>query len=358
MEMTQFIPTTIINPPLARGNLFPFLLGPQNGLKYWLLNRYGERFMARWDSARMEFSTRDLTSIGIANEILEGHGGPEGGVYYSLAHLPSNLVEDFARWGAKPFIKADWSAHGHSFRDVVDRLKAGEAIEVAPAAHFFMGGVRIDEDTRTDLPGLFAAGEVTGGTHGANRLSGNAFAQIVTQGHRAGAAAVAFARSEGNAPPVGVTVVERARERLEAPLRRDGGVTAYDLRRELQAIAAEKVGVLRTGEALAQAVERLEELSAQSIPRIYARARERRYNREWVECLQAENMLTTLLAIARSALLREESRGAHYRRDFPQTDNVGWLQNTVARLRDGNLEVGTSPVRMTRLSPRGMRTED
>ena len=114
MEMTQFIPTTIINPPMARGNLFPFLLGPQNGLRYWLLDRNGERFMDRWDPERMEFSTRDLLSIGIMNEILEGRGGPEGGVYYSLAHLPKNLIEDFARWGAKPFIKADWSAHGHS----------------------------------------------------------------------------------------------------------------------------------------------------------------------------------------------------------------------------------------------------
>ena len=130
------------------------------------------------------------------NEILEGRGGPEGGVYYSLAHLPTNLVEDFARWGAKPFIKSDWSAHGHSFRDVVDRLKAGEAIEVAPAAHFFMGGVQVDEHMATPLPGLYAAGEVTGGVHGANRLSGNAFAQIVTQGTRAGEAAAAFVRRE------------------------------------------------------------------------------------------------------------------------------------------------------------------
>lgn len=351
MEMTQFIPTTIINPPMARGNLFPFLLGPQNGLKYWLLNRYGERFMASWDPTRMEFSTRDLTSIGIANEILEGRGGPEGGVYYSLAHLPSNLVEDFASWGAKPFIKADWSAHGHSFRDVVDRLKAGEAIEVAPAAHFFMGGVRIDEETRTDLPGLFAAGEVTGGTHGANRLSGNAFAQIVTQGHRAGAAAVAFVPAEGEHPTVPTAAIEGAQARLEAPLRRERGLTAYELRREMQEIAAEKVGVLRTGTALREAVGRLEELRAEALPRLFSRARDRGYNREWVECLQAENMLTTLLSIARSALLRQESRGAHYRRDFPEMDNTSWLRNTVVHMQDGTLEVGTSPVRMTRLAP-------
>ena len=349
MEMTQFLPTTIINPPLARGNLFPFLLGPQNGLKYWLLNKYGERFMADWDPARMEFSTRDLTSIGIMNEILAGRGGPEGGVYYSLAHLPGNLIEDFARWGGKPFIKSDWSAHGHSFRDVVDRLKAGEAIEVAPAAHFFMGGIQIDETTATRLPGLFAAGEVTGGVHGANRLSGNAFAQIVTQGTRAGEAAASFAQREGQAREPSATDVSTAQRRLEAPVLEGGDLTAYELRRELQTIAAEKVGVLRTGAALEDAVDRIEDLRRNGLPKLASRAKDRRFNREWVECLQAESMLSTLRVIAGSALLREESRGAHYRRDFPGTDNDRWLVNTIVRQLEGSLELATTPVRRTRI---------
>lgn len=351
MEMTQFIPTTIISPPMARGNLFPFLLGPQNALKVWLLNKYGERFMARWDPVRMEHSTRDLLSIGIMNEILEGRGGPEGGVYFSLAHLPKNLIEDFARWGAKPFIKADWSAHGHSFRGVVERLKAGDAIEVAPAAHFFMGGVQIDEHTRTTVPGLFGAGEVTGGTQGANRLSGNAFAQIVTQGARAGQAAAVFARREGRGAPPAESLLRQLLERIQMPLQRPGGVTAYELRRELQQMAAERVGVLRTGQALQEAVDRLEQLRRDALPRVYSRCQDRHYNREWTECLQVENMLLILVAIARSALLRQESRGAHYRRDFPRTDNRHWLRNTVVALREDQLYLTTSPVRITSLHP-------
>ena len=351
MEMTQFIPTTIINPPIARGNLFPFLLGPQNGLRYWLLDRNGRRFMERWDPVRIEHSTRDLLSIGIMTEILEGRGGPEGGVYYSLAHLPKNLIEDFARWGAKPFIKADWSAHGHNFRAVVDRLKAGEAIEVSTAAHFFMGGVQIDEHMRTTLPGLFAAGEVTGGVHGANRLSGNAFTQIVTQGTRAGANAADFAQREGEASPPSEAALGRARERIEAPLRREGGVIAYELRQALQTIAGEKVGVLRSGAALREAVEQLEQLRSDALPRVSSRGKARRYNPEWLQCLQVENMLTTLLTIASSALLREESRGAHYRRDFPETNNARWLQNTVVRQKAEDLDVGTAPVRSTTMRP-------
>jgi succinate dehydrogenase/fumarate reductase flavoprotein subunit len=351
MEMTQFIPCTIINPPLARGNLFPFLLGPQNGLRFWLMDRNGRRFMDRWDAARMEHSTRDLLSIGIMTEILEGRGGPEGGVYYSLAHLPKNLIEDFARWGAKPFIKADWSAHGHSFREVVDRLKAGEAIEVSTAAHFFMGGVRIDEEMRTNLNGLFAAGEVIGGLHGGNRLSGNAFTQIITQGARAGAVAAEFARREGTGPPPGGEVLQVARERLEAPLRRSSGVTAYELRRELQTIAAEKVGVLRNGPALAEALSQLEQLQADALPRLYSRSKDRLYNREWMECLQVENMLTTLHTIARSALAREESRGAHYRRDFPATDDARWLVNVLTRQHASGLDLTLEPVRITSMRP-------
>jgi succinate dehydrogenase/fumarate reductase flavoprotein subunit len=353
MEMTQFIPTTIINPPLARGNLFPFLLGPQNGLRFWLLDRNGRRFMDRWDPARMEHSTRDMLSIGIMTEILEGRGGPEGGVYYSLAHLPKNLVEDFARWGAKPFIKSDWSAHGHNFRGVVDRLKAGDAIEVSTAAHFFMGGVQIDEQMRTTLPGLFAAGEVAGGAHGANRLSGNAFAQIVTQGARAGAGAAEFARLEGAAAPPTSAAIVAACERVEAPLRREGGTTAYELRHELQAIAAEKVGVLRSGPALDQAVEQIERLQREVLPRVYSRGKSRHYNPEWLQCLQVENMLTTLRCIARSAALREESRGAHFRRDFPTIDNERWLRNIIIRQEAEDLAITMTPVRITTMRPTG-----
>jgi succinate dehydrogenase/fumarate reductase flavoprotein subunit len=117
----------------------------------------------------------------------------------------------------------------------------------------------------------------------------------------------------------------------------------------MQEIAAEKVGVLRTGAALQEAVDRLDQLRRHELPRLASRAKDRRYNREWIECLQAESMLATLQAIARSALLREESRGAHYRRDYPQTDNERWLRNTVLRQRGEDLEIGTAPVRRTKL---------
>jgi succinate dehydrogenase/fumarate reductase flavoprotein subunit len=352
MEMTQFLPTTLMEPPIARGSLFPFLLGPQNALRLWLLNRYGERFMARWDSQRMEHSTRDLVSIGIMTEVFEGRGSPLGGAYYSLAHLPKNLVRDFARWGAKPFIDQNWSAHGLNFKHLVDRLLDGEAIEVAPAAHFFMGGVLVDQRFETGLPGLFAAGEVTGPCHGANRLSGNATTQVVVQGARAGAAAAEYVQRQKGKPPR-PKVTAAMNERLEAPLRRESGPNAYEVRQELQRISAEQVGVVRDGERLASAVERLQQIRRDVVPTLASRERSRVYNREWLECLQVESMAVTLETIARAALFRQESRGAHYRRDFPKPDYERWQLNTVITARDGDLEIVTSPVRATTLQPPG-----
>jgi len=350
MEMTQFIPTTIVNPPLARGNLFPFLLGPQNALRVWLLNKYGERFMARWDPERMEHSTRDLLSIGIMTEVVEGRGTPNGGVYMSLAHLPTNLIDDFARWGAKPFIRKDWYSHGLSFAPLMEEVKRGRAIEVAPACHFFMGGVRIDEWCATSLPGLFAAGEVTGAVHGANRLSGNAFAQVLVQGKRAGEAAARFAARSRAVPEPDPAQVRELWARIEAPLEREGPCS-YEVRDELRALAQQKVGVVRDGPALRAAVERIEALRREAIPRLAARNRDRVFNPEWVECLQVANIATTLAAVARGALAREESRGAHYRRDYPRLDNARWLQHTIQRMEDGVLQLRLEPVATPLLRP-------
>lgn len=347
MEMTQFIPTALIHPPMASGNLFPFLLGPQNALRVWLLNKYGERFMAKWDPERMEHSTRDLLSIGIMTEIMEGRGSPRGGVYFSLAHLPQNLVQDFARWGAKPFLRPNWTAHGLDFKPLMDRVLRGEAIEVAPALHFFMGGVKVDEKGETSLPGLYAAGEVAGGVHGANRLSGNAFAQMVVQGKRAGQHAAQYALRQRAYLEPNLAQLSSLEERMNRPLRGELPLTPYALKRELQKIAAERVGVLREGAPLQEALERIVAMRGDDLLRVGSRSRDLRYNLEWLECLQLENMLTTLEAVARSALAREESRGAHYRRDFPMMDNARWLRNTVVKEINGEIEVTMEPVHIT-----------
>lgn len=350
MEMTQFLPTTIVSPPIARGNLFPFLLGPQNALRIWLLNKYGERFMGKWDPERWEHTTRDLLAIGIMNEVVEGRGTPGGGVYMSLKHLPNNLIDDFARWGAKPFISRDWKSHGLSFAHLIEDVKRGNAIEVAPACHFFMGGVRIDAWGATTLPGLYAAGEVTGGCHGANRLSGNAFAQVLVQGKRAGEAAARYARAARAVLDPAVEQVRALHAQIVAPLEREGP-SSYEVREELRNLMQLKVGVVRDGLAVREALDRLEELLREAVPRLAASNRTRVYNPEWIECLQTVNLATTMAMVARGALTREESRGAHFRRDFRHTDNARWLKHIVQRSADGRVELRLDEVETPLMQP-------
>ncbi|MDP2931602.1 MAG: FAD-binding protein [Chloroflexota bacterium] len=357
MEMTQFIPVTAVESSRARDSLFLFLLGPQNALRVWLLNKYGERFMARWDPQRMEHTTRDLLSAAIMTEILEGRGGPGGGVYYSLAHLPRNLVADFARWGAKPFLKPNWHAHGSDFHSVAEELMQGKAVEVVPAAHFFMGGLKVNEQCETTLPGLYAAGEVVGGAHGANRLSGTAFSQMLVLGKRAGHAAARRAltlNTRAEPEPQQVTTLE---EKLLHPLQARGDVNPYQVKRKLQEIAWHRVGVVREGASLKTTLDDIAQIKKTELAGMASRARDTRFNLEWLECLQVENMLLVLEMITRSALLRQESRGAHYRKDFTGMDNRQWLANTVVRRTADGLSVSAEPVSLPLVKPASERNE-
>jgi len=344
MEMVQFLPTTPLEPAMARGSLFPFLLGPQNALRIWLLNKYGERFMSKWDPQRMEHSTRDVLSLAIMTEILEGRGGPQGGVYYSLAHLPKNLVADFARWGGKPFLKPNWHAHGLDFSPMIEKMMQGEAIEVVPAAHFFMGGIRVNQRGETTIPGLYAAGEVVGGVHGANRLSGAAFSEMLVLGQRAGQFAARRASSLDVHREPDSEQKALLEEELLRPIKARGDVNAYEVKRELQDIAWRRAGVVREGESLKTALENIDRINRETLTRMASRAPEEHYNLEWLECLQVQNMALMLEMIIRSSFLRQESRGAHFRKDFPDIDNQQWLSNTIIQRTGEGMVVDAEPL--------------
>jgi succinate dehydrogenase/fumarate reductase flavoprotein subunit len=207
-------------------------------------------------------------------------------------------------------------------------------MEVAPAAHFFMGGIRVDEWGATSLPGLFAGGEVSGGCHGANRLSGNAFAQVLVQGKRAGEAAARFAAQSRAVPEPDPRQVQELQARIMAPLEREGP-ESFEVREELRNLAQQKVGVVRDGALMREASERIEELRREAVPRLAARTLDRLFD--------------SLAALTRGALAREESRGAHYRRDFPQTAREP--QNVIQRQVDGSVELRLEPVPTPFLKP-------
>ena len=347
MEFPMFLPGCFPWPQAVRGVNTPFKLSSAGMVHGHLLNKHGERFMARWDPVKMERTTRDILAVAIWTEIMEGRGGPHGGVFVSLRHLPENLIDYILEWLPPKYLKRYGGFDMKNFLPDLSRF----AVESVPACHFFNGGIRVDKDCRTNLPGLYAAGEVTAGLHGANRLSGNAFTDMVVWGHRAAAAMAGdlkkFPRLEADPRQV-----ESLRAKILAPFERSAGEDVRKLRRDLRRTAWEKVGIVRERAGLEEARLRVAELQEAS-SRIRLAYQGMVYNREWVQALEQENMLDNLVCMVEAALAREESRGAHYRKDFPQTDHRSWVVSQVlTRGADGVRVRKAAPV-ITRLQPPG-----
>lgn len=307
MEFVQFSPYTMIWPPGLRGHM-SFVYEYFCVLESWLINCYGDRFMAKWDPARMEKSTRDFLSIGMMSEILAGRGSKHGGVYLSACHLPLNLMDQFEEHyfpglQVGSFRLTDFGVDPKSV-----------AFEVAPGSHFFMGGVRIDSRCATTLPGLFAAGEVAGGVHGANRLSGNALTETQVFGAIAGQSAANYAAGRSHLK-VDLDQASLVMERVKLLRDQSSGLSAFQLRADLQQMAWHKAGVIRNEEGLQEAVACLDGWEADALPRLRVATPDDAFNIELVKALETENMVLVLKAIAVSALARRSSCGAHYRSD-------------------------------------------
>ncbi|HKW91511.1 MAG TPA: FAD-binding protein [Methylomirabilota bacterium] len=332
MEMIQFHPTGLIVP---NSNMTGALL--EEGLRGAggrLLNGRGERFMQRYDGARLERSTRDLVARACFTEVQEGRGTPNGGVWIDVSHLGADVVE-------------------RSFRGMVRRCRdfgrdlAREPVEVGPTAHFMMGGVVIDRACRTDAEGLFAAGEDTGGVHGANRLGGNGVAESTVFGGIAGDVMADWVVGRA-LPQISSAVAEAAAQTTTVPLQRTEGENVYALQARLRQIMWDHVGLIRTGEGLKLALIEIEEVGRR-LEGVSVRG-SGAYNLAWQDWLNLQNQVTTAWLIARSALERTESRGSHYRRDFPQSASEAVA--VLAGYADGSgPKVWTEPVRYTRLKP-------
>jgi succinate dehydrogenase/fumarate reductase flavoprotein subunit len=334
MEMIQFHPTGLVIPgSLMTGALLEEGLRGAGG---HLTNGPGERFMARYDPARMERSTRDLVSRASFLEIEAGRGTPNGGVWIDVSHLGAEVVE-------------------RSFRGMVRRCRdfgrdlARQPVEVAPTAHFMMGGVVIDAACRTAVEGLFAAGEDAGGVHGANRLGGNGVADSTVFGGIAGDVMAEFVAGRA-APILPATRLRESAQVAQAPLGRPRGADLYALLRDLRAVMWDRAGLVRDagglGAALAE-VDRIERaLGEVGVPGGPA------LNLAWQDWLNLRSQATTARLIIASALERRESRGAHHRRDYPEPgrDPLYWVR--VERGPDGP-RVARAPVALTRMRPSG-----
>jgi succinate dehydrogenase / fumarate reductase flavoprotein subunit len=358
MEFVQFHPTGMVWPPGVRGLLVTEAVRGEGGI---LRNKDGKRFMldylpedrrgeyaatdeeaAKWVTAQSqgrvtdarrppELSTRDNVSRAIYTEVREGRGSPHGGVFLDISYLPAEHV------------RRKLPSMYDQFKELADVDITEGPMEVGPTTHYVMGGVRVDAETgASTVDGLFAAGEVAGGMHGANRLGGNSLSDLLVFGMRTGAGAAAFAARRKDQAYVDPVQVRDAARELAGPLDREGGEDPYAIQRDLQEVMQRLVGIFRIEGDLQEATAELGKLKARW-PGVAVRGG-RVFNPGWNLVFELRNLLVVSEAITRSALQRTESRGAHSRIDHPETDQAGWggRNSVVRRSGDGTMEVSTT----------------
>jgi succinate dehydrogenase / fumarate reductase flavoprotein subunit len=290
--------------------------------------------MERYDPKRMELSTRDVVARAIYTEVKEGRGSPHGGAFLDVTHLDPEYVKRKLPSMYDQFIELAG----------VDITK--EPMQVGPTCHYFMGGIKVDADTgATRVPGLFATGEASGGMNGANRLGGNSLGDLLVFGRRAG---IGAAEAAGHLPTASLSrdALEAAEAETLGYLRPASGATTenpYQLHKELQQVMGDGVGIFREEEGLSEAIAKLEELG-ERVAHVAAPSDRRDYNPGWRLCTEIQNMVTVSQAVARAALMREESRGGHSRLDHPKYDDYWSAHNIVVEDDGGEMSLTAVPV--------------
>ena len=360
MEFVQFHPTGMVWPPSVRGILVTEGVRGEGGV---LTNSEGNRFMfddipdlyknstadnpeEGWiytqgdKEARRppELLTRDHVARCIVREIREGRGSPHDGVYLDISWIKEKLSN------AEEHIKRKLPSMYHQFKQLADIDITKESMEVGPTTHYVMGGVLVDADTQmSTVPGLFAAGECAAGLHGANRLGGNSLSDLLVFGQRAGKYAAEFARENGNGD-VDDGQVESAVDEILAPFdRENSGENPFDIQYELQDRMQELVGIVRNEGDMQQALEVIEALRQRAGKVSVIGNRE--FNPGWHTALDLKFLLIVSEAVARAALERKESRGAHFREDFEDKDDAfGSINITQHKGVDGEMVINRVPV--------------
>ncbi|HEY0487413.1 MAG TPA: fumarate reductase/succinate dehydrogenase flavoprotein subunit [Mycobacteriales bacterium] len=354
MEFLQFHPTGMVWPPSVKGILVTESVRGDGGV---LRNSEGARFMFdyipdvfrdkyatteeeadRWytdqSSARRppELLPRDEVARAINTEVKEGRGTPHGGVFLDVS----------SRLPAAEIMRRLPSMY-HQFKELADVDITAEPMEVGPTAHYVMGGVEVDPDTAAaTVDGLFAAGEVSGGMHGSNRLGGNSLSDLLVFGRRAGLGAASYVDSLTSRPALSEEDLAAASSAALAPFDREAGENPFAIQAELQQTMHDLVGIIRTAEEMEHALDRLADLRK----RASAAGAEggRVFNPGWHVALDLQNMLLISECVARSALEREESRGGHTRDDFPAMSAEWRRENLVCALADGEVQVRRQPL--------------
>jgi succinate dehydrogenase / fumarate reductase, flavoprotein subunit len=326
LEFVQFHPTGMVWPPGVQGILVTEAVRGEGGI---LTNSKGERFMEKYDPKRMELSTRDVVARSIYTEVKQGRGTEHGGAYLDISHKPAE------------YVKKKLPSMYHQFKELADVDITKGPMEVGPTCHYVMGGIRVDADTaQSTLPGLFAAGEAAAGLHGANRLGGNSLSDLLVFGRRAGLAAAKYAK-ETSAPNIDAGQIDAAEKYALAPFQRQGGENPYAIHRDLQKTMQSLVGIFRERQDLEKALVELRQLNERWTHTSVEGSR--MFNPGWHLALDLKSMLTISEAVARCALVREESRGAHSRIDFPELSSEWGTKNNVISRQDSGMSLRQEP---------------
>jgi succinate dehydrogenase / fumarate reductase, flavoprotein subunit len=359
MEFVQFHPTGMIWPPSVRGILVTEGVRGEGGV---LRNKGGRRFMfddipaayanqtsnteeEGWrytqgdKNARRppELLTRDHVARCIRREVREGRGSPHGGVFLDIAWIKDRIPN------APEHIKKKLPSMYHQFKQLADIDITVEAMEVGPTTHYMMGGVRVDPDSQmSDVPGLFAAGECGAGLHGANRLGGNSLSDLLVFGKRAGQYAASYAKDHSLGIIHSEEVVAAEKQAL-APFERDGAEGPYAVQYALQDMMQDLVGIVRQEKEMLQALEDIREFQARA-GRVGVQGH-REYNPGWHTAVDLNNLLAVSEMVTRAALERKESRGAHFRDDFPaKDDKFGSFNIVIQKASSGEMQVRREPI--------------
>jgi succinate dehydrogenase / fumarate reductase flavoprotein subunit len=360
MEFIQFHPTGMVWPPSVRGILVTEGVRGEGGV---LLNKDGKRFMfddipdnyknqtadnadEGWrytqkdKNARRppELLTRDHVARCINREVKAGRGSPHGGVFLDIAWIKKHIPN------SEEHIKKRLPSMYHQFKKLAELDITKEPMEVGPTTHYVMGGVRVDADTQMSrVPGLFAAGECAAGINGANRLGGNSLSDLIVFGKRAGEYAAKYAKEKG-APTVRPEVIDAAVKAALAPFDRPtDAVGPYQIQHDLQNMMQDLVGIVRREDEMVKALAGVQDLQGRAAKVGVTGNRE--YNPGWHTAIDLHNLLTVSEAITRAAIDRKESRGGHFRDDYPEKDAKFATHNTVvAKGPDGKMQLRREPL--------------
>ncbi|HEY2352553.1 MAG TPA: FAD-binding protein [Candidatus Acidoferrum sp.] len=320
MEFVQFHPTGMVWPPGVQGILVTEAVRGEGGI---LRNKLGERFMEKYDPKRMELSTRDVVARSIYTEVREGRGTEHGGAYLDISQKPAE------------YVKKKLPSMYHQFKELADVDITREPMEVGPTCHYVMGGIRVEAETgQSTVPGIFAAGEAAAGLHGANRLGGNSLSDLLVFGRRAGLAAAAHAKKTSFAPLESLQMQDAEKELLAAFA--NTGESPYAIHRDLQTVMQSLVGIYRTADDLERAMTELQMLKARAAAGSVEGSR--LFNPGWHLSQDLKSMLLISEAVAKCAMARTESRGAHSRIDYPNLDEAWGRQHNII-VKDGGAMV-------------------